>query len=375
MTDINCISINYKLCDKSFRSRFTFSLPQREELLFSVKELSPVLVCTCNRTELYYFGSPADGAELLARFGDVSPEKLRRRIMTFSGKGALKHLFYVCCGIDSMVIGEDEILGQVRGAYTFSKERLALSHESHMIFQAAFAAAKKVKTETALSKTSVSTATLAAKQAAHFADKVNVLLIGASGEIGSKTLKNLLSYKNVAVTATQRSHSGIFELCANAPALTVIPYESRFDSIGKFNCIISATSSPHYTVTADMLEDADGGEKRLLLIDLAVPNDIDPAAAHLKGVTLLDIDHFSKLAAENNALKLGSVEASHDIIAQELDELEKQLAFHDFLPEFRELSPSLKELSAEELFFRLKSNLSCGAFEQVIDVIKTFGAE
>lgn len=374
MDNFNCISINYKLCDQSFRSRFTFSLPQREELLFSVKELSPVLVCTCNRTELYYFGSPADGAELLARFGDVSPEKLRRRIMTFSGKGALKHLFYVCCGIDSMVIGEDEILGQVRGAYTFSKERMTLSHESHMIFQAAFAAAKKVKTKTALSKTSVSTATLAAKQAAHFADDVNVLLIGASGEIGSKTLKNLLSYKNVSVTATQRSHSGIFELCANAPALTVIPYEARFDGIEKFNCIISATASPHYTVTADMLG-CRKAENRLLLIDLAVPNDIDPAAADIQGVTLLDIDHFSKLAAENNALKLDSVEISRDMIAQELDELEKQLAFHDFLPEFRELSPSLKELSAEELFFRLKSNLSCGAFEQVIDVIKTFGAE
>ena len=110
-----------------------------------------------------------------------------------------------------------------------------------------------------------------------------------------------------------------------------------------------------------------------LFIDLAVPRDIDPAVEKLAGARLIDMDFFTELAKENNLKKLDSVERSKLIIDEETDELEKQLMFHDFLPQFEGLEKRLGEVSAKELFFRLKSELDSQAFGKVIDIIKEYG--
>lgn len=170
MKNFTCISVNHKLCGQAFRSLFTFDSAQCEKLLFDVKDLSPVLICTCNRTELYFCGTTEEGIRLLCEQSGVEIAKLKRKVMIFTDKTAVKRLYSVSCGIESAVIGEDEILGQVRRAYDLSRERIGLSPEVNMIFQGAIACAKKIKTETELSKTSVSTATLAAKEAAHYKD-------------------------------------------------------------------------------------------------------------------------------------------------------------------------------------------------------------
>lgn len=365
----NCISINYKLCDKNFRSLFTFSDSTSEKLLFSAGDKSPVLLCTCNRTELYCFGGISAAIKLLSdNIADhIDPEELKRRLMIFSGEGAVKHLFSVACGIESMVIGEDEILGQIKSAYAYSKERIALSAECNMIFQSAVTTAKRIKTETELSKTSVSTATLAAKCAAKLCENVTVMLIGASGKIGTSLLKDLLSYKNVKVLATSRSHNREFELASENPSLEIIPYDKRYDYINRCDCVISATTSPHFTLTADRINTAETQMPKLF-IDIAVPNDIDPAVTD-KGAKLVDIDYFSKLAEENNAQKLDSVERAKAMIEEDMDELKKQLAFHSFLPRFSAMEADLERLSAKELFFKLKSELSGDAFLQVIKVL------
>ena len=349
MKNFTCISVNHKLCGQAFRSLFTFDSAQCEKLLFDVKDLSPVLICTCNRTELYFCGTPEEGIRLLCEQSGVEIAKLKRKVMIFTDKTAVKRLYSVSCGIESAVIGEDEILGQVRRAYDLSRERIGLSSE--------------------VSKTSVSTATLAAKEAAHYKDNVRVMLLGASGEIGSLVLKNLLSYKNVTVIATARSHRNALEYISDDPKLELIPYEKRYERIGECDCIISATSSPHYTVTADMLSD----NENKLFIDLAVPRDIDPAVEKLAGARLIDMDFFTELAKENNLKKLDSVERSKLIIEEETDELEKQLMFHDFLPQFECLDRRLCEVSAKELFFRLKSELDSQTFGKVIEVIKEYG--
>ena len=256
---------------------------QRADKLAVLEELSPlepVLLCTCNRTELYYFGNTEIGAEILSRRSGISVSELLPKLMIFSGRKAVNHLFRVTCGIDSMVVGEDEILGQVKKAYSFSAEKIALSAETNMIFQAAVAAAKRIKTETDLSKTSVSTATLAAKTAAGFD---SVMLIGASGEIGGKILKNLLSYKNVTVYITERSHRGKYLFPADSKAV-LIDYDKRYEFADKCGCIISATSGPHFTITAEKLKNSVSAGKQLTLIDLAVPRDIDSREEKIEGI-------------------------------------------------------------------------------------------
>ena len=137
-------------------------------------------------------------------------------------------------------------------------------------------------------------------------------------------------------------------------------------------CIISASSGPHFTITADRLGEVCGDWRKRLLIDLAVPRDIDPEAAEIRGAELITIDHFAKLAAENTELKRGSVERSKEMIAQDMDELKKQLAMHDLMPQFRDIAPKLKAAGAEEFFYRLRSRLTSEAFAQVIETVKTY---
>lgn len=366
-----CLSINHRLCGEQFRSLFTFEKKVREKLLFSARTKNPVIVCTCNRTELYYNGDTEYGIEILCLNSGVSKEEIKRRIMIFTGEKAIEHLFKVSCGIDSMVIGEDEILGQVKSSYAFSKDRIPLSAETHMIFQSAAAAAKKIKTCTELSKTSVSTATLAAKEAAKFFDgnEIAVMLIGASGKIGTSLLKNLLSYKNVNVYVTERSHKSISATVSDNKKMIVIPYDKRLQYIANCSCIISSTTSPHYTITSEMISEI---KEKLLLIDLAVPRDIDPECANYENVSLISIDHFQKLAEENNAIKLDSVNLSERIILKEIDELKKQLEFHAFFHESN-FTEDFKKADAMDFFYKLKSYLTADAFSQVIQTVKKYG--
>lgn len=363
MTEFVCVSINYKLCSADIRSRAAFSEREKLDILKELAPFEPVLLCTCNRTELYYFGDTEIGAEIMSRLSGISVCELIPKLMIFSGRKAVNHLFRVTCGIDSMVIGEDEILGQVKKAYTFSAENIALSAETNMIFQAAVAAAKRIKTETELSKTSVSTATLAAKTAARLG---SVMLIGASGEIGGKILKNLLSYKNVTVYITERSHRGKCPITADSRAV-LIDYERRYEYADRCGCIISATSGPHYTITAERLKNSVSAGKQLTLIDLAVPRDIDTRTTKIDGVSLVGIDSFEQLARHNNELKLNSVERAEEIIFRETEALEKQLAMHRFLPKLKEHGGGL---SVENIIYKMKNELSAEAFARVIDVIE-----
>lgn len=366
MQDFICVSINYKKCGEELRGRFAFSPELRGRFVTENCGLSPVLLCTCSRTELYMLGGVNEGLRLLTELSGVPRAVAEGCAMLFSGEGAVRHLFRVACGVDSMVVGEDEILGQLRGAYAFSAERIQLSHGVNIIFQSAVAAAKRIKTETAISRTSVSHATLAAKLAAHSAPEVRVLLIGASGKTGASLLKNLLSYRNVEVVATMRSHSGEAAILPDSRALTVVPYEERYSRIAECGCVISATSSPHTVLTAEKLRECCRGEK--LLIDLAVPRDIDPAAAEIPGVTLRSVDYFSGVARDNNLRKQDSVEQAKQMIEEDIGELRKTLLMHEKLPQIRQ-SGALAGLTAEELFFRLRKELSAAAFSEVVGSI------
>lgn len=364
--DFVCISINYRKCGQELREKFAFGGEIQENLISENRAFSPVFLCTCNRTELYLLGSVNDGLHILTEYSELPRSDVENCAMLFSGEGAVRHLFRVACGVDSMVVGEDEILGQLRNAYSKSAELIQLSHRTNIIFRSAVTTAKRIKTETYISKTSVSHATLAAKLAAHSATEVKVLLIGASGKTGTSLLKNLLSYKNVSVLATMRSHSGQTALISGNPALKIVPYDERYNYISECGCVISATSSPHTVLTADRLREHCQGEK--LLIDLAVPRDIDPAAADIPGVMLRSVDYFSSLAEDNNLRKQDSVEQAKQIIEEDIGELRKTLLMHENLPKIRERG-TLSDMTAEELLFRLKKELSADAFAEVISAL------
>jgi glutamyl-tRNA reductase len=360
-----------------FRRRIAFSPEQcRRFIKESVSEFAKqcVVVCTCNRTEIYLDADcrfEKNAAEKLCDYGGVTEEELAPAVLNFVGDKALTHLFRTTAGLDSMVVGEDEILRQLKEAYAFSVENGGANGNFKMIFQAAFACAKRIKTDTGLSKTSVSIATLAANKAADFANAVksgkqlDVLLIGATGKTGMTVLKNLASHKNISVTAAVRSRGESFDSIKSRDNVKAADYSVRYDFADTADCIISATSAPHYTLTAQRLRTVLTSDKPRLFIDLAVPPDIDPAAARLDGVQLIGIDYFERLAEHNNTVKADSAEIADMIVGEEVCRLKKDLAFRDFQPNM----PKLKGMSAEKMLYRLRTELDSESFSAVLDCL------
>lgn len=376
-----CISINHKSALSDIRQKFAFTPEQRRALmteLISGGVSQCAVLCTCNRTEVYFCGASDKCTETvkrkLAELSGISAGDISRYMMMFYGKKAVEHLFRVQCGIESMVMGEDEILGQTKSAYYEAKECGAVGFELNMIFQAATACAKKIKTCTALSKTPASIATLAANAAARLGDRVNVLVIGATGKIGSSVVKNLISHKNVSVTVTLRSHSNAFA-AESFRSVRTVDYSGRYHAMRECDCVISATSGPHYTVTAKGLADNCAGHMPGLFIDLAVPPDIDRTVPQVCGAELMEIDSFRRLAEENNAIKKDSAEAACDIIAEETDKLYKTLLFHDFLPHLGRIKEKAQKITFEKLLYKLRDELEAQQLAAVLNVLKQLESE
>lgn len=376
-----CISVSHKSADVEIRKKLAFTEGKITQISDRLIEcgvvLECVILCTCNRAELYYCGNEsakADIIHILSQAADIEEELLSKHILYFSGDNAVYHLFKVASGIESIVIGEDEILGQTKQAYMIAKENNSVSYELNMIFQAAIACAKKVKTDTRLSKTSVSVATLAAAEAARCGESVNVLVIGASGKIGTSVLKNLASYKNVSVKAALRKYSARADMY-NDLNIEAVDYAERYQHILNADCVISATGSPHYTVTLYDLKHTVADGRNRLFIDLAVPPDIDPAIGGLSWARLINIDYFKELARVNNEIKLSSVDEAEQIIHSEIDQLKKDMLFHDFLPLMDSVKEKIADKPFEELVYKMKAETDSRSFEQFIDVLKLMAEE
>ena len=366
------VSVNYREHSADVRGRFAFNRETRDEIR---KQLAlrgitqSVVLCTCNRSEIYYPAEDDSHTDDILDMLCSGDTDIKGSISVFRGKQAVRHLFRVCCGIDSMILGEDEILRQTRSAYYESLETGFAGYEINTVFQSAITCAKRIKTETELSRSSVSAATLSANEAASFMEKVRVLVIGASGNIGSSTVKNLLAHRNVTVTRTVRSHSG-YQLIT-PEKVQDIPYSERYDRINDFDCIISATSSPHFTITASKVEERLQKGRKMLFIDLAVPADIENSVKDIDGVTLIGIDHFKKLSEKNNAIKKQAAEQAEIMISEEIDKYNKKVIFHDFQPKMEMVRANLGKLSFEEIIFELRDLLDSDRFGALIGALET----
>ena len=358
-----CISINYRKADASIRGLFSMSKDQRSELRRKLG--NSVIICTCNRTEIYFTDiNVRDATGILSEFREY--KNITDYLCVYEASGAIRHLFRVSCGIDSMIIGEDEILRQVKEAYLEAKETGNTDHKLNIIFQSAISAAKRIKTETDLSKISVSAATIAANEAIKYGR--NILIIGASGKIGTSTLKNLMSHEGIDIIQTTRSHS-LGTLCIEN--VRTVPYSERYRYADNADCIISATSSPHFTLTSDRLKKAFTIDKPRLLIDLAVPHDIENTVTEIHGVRLMDIDEIGMIAKHGNELKISASERAEIIISEELDELLKKLVFLRFIPVLDNIRSTAESISFDKLLYKLRDGLNSEQFSAVLDILET----
>ncbi|MDE6845177.1 MAG: glutamyl-tRNA reductase [Lachnospiraceae bacterium] len=373
---MECISINHKTAKSSDRQRCFVPKEEMKDFLKEIMNLDKVEQCvllsTCNRTEIYVQGEEncfKELQELMAKTAGNDGQWIKSLSRRYQGRKAILHLFRVVCGMESMVIGEDEILGQVRDAYMCSMEAGYTGCELNSVFQAALACAKRVKSDTMISKSSVSVATLAANEVFHLSiPQKTVLLIGSSGQMGGIILKNLLSQENIRVIATVRSHNGIYQ--SGNPRVENVDYQNRYDYLNEADVVISATSSPHYTLMAEKVKSSIITPKERLFLDISMPPDIDENIAGIECCRLISLDDINRLAEENNRRKEQALMDAEEILEEDLDMICKVLAFH----RFTEAEAGWKERyggwTAEKLIYLLRDELDSDSFEAVLRVLR-----
>ncbi|MBQ9155787.1 MAG: glutamyl-tRNA reductase [Eubacterium sp.] len=357
---IQIISISHKIAPLRIREMFTFT---DEEQIRLMKELVEhpqidecVILSTCNRTELYVYADKDESrgavfAEmervLLKAAGAQDEEDISDYILFFHGNRAVHHLFMVAAGLDSMVIGEDQILGQVKMAHDLARNAGVTGVYLNTFFRDAVTGAKKVKTATDLSKTSVSTATLAIKVAEEALDGLRgkkVMVIGATGKIGNVVLMNLVRVAGAEIFVTTRG-SKMIKLKHGEQNFRVIDYDDRYDYLDAMDVVISATSSPHYVLTFSKMKTCLTTDKPRVFVDLAVPMDIDRKIVGLGEIFYYNIDDFTKVAQENNEKKMREAEAAAGILEVYEVQFKKWMIFQRALPIMRKEKRAFKKMA------------------------------
>ncbi|MBE7719858.1 MAG: glutamyl-tRNA reductase [Lacrimispora celerecrescens] len=373
-----CMSVSHKKASVNIRERFAFSEKEKTEFMKRLMKKEAVtgvvVLCTCNRSEIYVSGTKQAMGELqreAADFKGIRLEELLKYLNIYSGESAIGHLFKVACGFDSMVLGEDEILGQVKEAYQASKDQGSADYEMNVLFQRAVTCAKRIKTDTNLSRTPLSVATLVANEVFRFekedGDK-HVMVIGMTGKMGNTITKNILSKPGIQVTGTVRSHNSGLMLEVKEDRVRVVDYKDRYQYMDEMDIVISATLGPHYTVTCEELSEQVIPGKKRLFIDVAVPVDMDPEIGEMEGLTLYDIDYFETLSRNNTEIKLKELDRAKVIMEEELDGAIKEVLFHPYIRRMKELREVFSGKPLDTLLYEVRDHVSS---EELKVVLKT----
>jgi len=299
-----------------------------------------VAISTCNRTELYLVaGDPVEAENLalaeLSRQAGIRPTELLGRLYSLRGDEAVRHLFSVAAGLDSMIVGEAEVLGQVKRAYELALVEGATGPISNRLFRDAIGAGKRVRTETAIGRSRTSVSTVAvdlARDVLGDLETRRVLVIGA-GENGELTAKALAERGVRTVFVANRRYDRAIGLAQRFGGDAV-----RFDDlpaeIVSADIVVSCTASPHLIVGAEEL--AEFSDQRagrpLLLIDIAVPRDIDPRVHDLPGITLYDMDDLQRAVARNLDVQEAEAARARTVVDDELERFKRWLATLDVVP-------------------------------------------
>lgn len=325
--DLLCFGLNHNTAPLELREKVaigTTSLGDESRALAESASITEGLVLsTCNRTEFYYTGpeteaaSAALGQHLLNRFGLTPNEHFYEK----NTREAAIHLCRVVSGLDSMVLGETEIFGQVKKAYAAAHAAGVTGGVLNKVFQRAFSVGKKVRNSTGIQEgqTSVGSVAvdLAEKIFGHLKES-QVMVIGA-GEMSRTTAQSLLSRGARSIFVTNRSYDKAVDLAARMGG-SAIRFDDWEESLGKVDIIISSTGAPHHVITSKHIESVRRKRKYrpLLMIDIAVPRDIDPKVGEIDEVYLYDVDGLQVLAKEARQRRIEQIRICDSIIAEEL---------------------------------------------------------
>jgi|UniRef100_UPI00404953E7 glutamyl-tRNA reductase len=291
------------------------------------------VLSTCNRTEFYgVAANPEISAGIQRIFCDRQgfPEtEFEAYRMQLQGRPAVQHLLEVASGLDSQLVGETEIFGQLKEAYALAQNRQSTGPILNRLFQKAFQAAKHVRTHTAITTGRVSVANVAVDLAQSiFGDigETRILLLGA-GEIGEKTARAFQSRGAGSLTVSSRNIEHAMALAKSLDA-TALPFENREPHLGEFDIVVCSTAAPGMVLSLESVRTAMKRRtaRPLFFIDLALPRDVEPAVAELPNVYLYNLDDLAKIADENRAAREAEIEKCRQILTHRTEALWRQIS-------------------------------------------------
>ncbi len=355
------VGLNHRTAPVELRERLAFSNGQLDQALRRLMMLEGVaeaaIVSTCNRVEVVACGSDAGmlGAALpayLAREHGVSPAALAAHLYTHVGRDAVRHLFRVAASLDSLVVGEPQILGQLKEQYAAAAAIGASGRVLHRCFHKSFSVAKRVRTETGIAEKAVSIGSAAVALARRIFDRLEdqtALLIGA-GTMGELTARQLLAGGVGSVMVANRTFDRAVDV-ARALGGLPLPWERITRYLPLADLVIGVASGDGFLLGVDALEAAMRERRRrpIFLIDLAVPRCMDPAVNQLDGVYLYDIDDLESVVVDNQGARTREAVKAEAIVETEVDAFWRWLASLDAVPTIVALREKIEAMRRAEL--------------------------
>jgi glutamyl-tRNA reductase len=323
--------VSHKTAPVELRERLDFS---SRDLGAAVEALASrpgaaesVVLSTCNRSEMYVAAEDIARANdelvsFLSDFHQLAPSEFVPHLFAYQDAEAVRHLFRVAAGLDSLVVGEPQILGQVKEAYSTASERRSSGPLLNKLFHTSFAVGKRVRTETALGEGAVSVSFAAVQLARKIFGKLTgrrVLVIGA-GEMGQLTAQHLRSQGVGEIVITSRTLARAEEL-AQAVEGTAAPWSELMNVLAPADIVITATGSQLPVLNRAHIEAVMGRRRRdpLFIIDIAIPRDVDPTAGDIEQVFLYNVDDLQAIVQENLSRRTVEMDRAERIVTEEVN--------------------------------------------------------
>lgn len=375
---IGVIGISYKTAPLEVREKFSF--PKDEivpfsEMLQQETEISDlVLVSTCNRTEIYFTQDRYDSQtafelvyEVIKKFKKIT-DHCWQYFYHRANSGAVRHLFEVVSGLDSLIIGEDQIIGQVKDAYVTCTEMALTDAVLMRLFQKSFEAGKRVRTETGIKLGITSVSSAAVEMCAGMLNGVSdksVLLIGA-GETGNLALQNINKKGVRQIGVTNRTTEKAAKTAEKYNGM-LIPYDSFEKYLHGFDIVMVATSSATPVITSEMVERTRKirPEHKQVFLDLSVPRNIEAAVGQLENIELLGVDDLQEIVDQTTEKKKESAQKAHRILDELVVDFLEWLASRSLRPAINMITTNLQTINQEELSTYRK--LATPEMQEIVD--------
>jgi len=367
--EIVALGVNHRRAPVEVRERVALADDSMEDALRQLVLMPRIeesaIISTCNRVEVLATSTDVDGAiedlvDFLASNERITRDELTAHLSVFRGREAVRHVFRLASSLDSMVVGEPQILGQLKDSYTNAVMAGSASTILHRCFHKSFNVAKRIRSETGIASKAVSVSSAAVELTGkifdHLQDKT-AMLIGA-GEMGELAARHLLARGIHRLIVVNRTHERALELAADLRGLAV-PFQELQEHLPDADVVIGATAADEYILTPAMVHSALQRRKyrSMFLVDMSVPRNFDPAINEIENVYLYDVDDLSAVAEINRDERTREAGKAEAIVDEEVDSFCRWMAGLDAVPTIVALRNKAEAIRQAELTKTLSSSL------------------